>query len=242
MSLTLWIEARDQFVEEMRGKGTDEKLVRTFLAEQSSPEDAKKVAASIADDSETKWNKVQIGGKRISSKWISRIMDNIDRFVAVGDFAMKGAPETVGLAWFAVKQILNATRNNYKLYSFFGDSLNSITEMIVVIQTYAKLYDERKKLDFQASDVVVQLFANIREVYVAILDFGMSVNKHVKGKGLAKIGYAIKDAFDANMPEFQTKKSRIDDLKARIVEESQTAYQEKTLGTFDKMDSSLDFL
>src|SRR5690348_6308770 len=142
MSLTLWIEARDQFVEEMRAKGTDEKLIKTFLAEQSSPEDAKKVAASIAEGSEAKWNKIQIGGKQVSSKWVSRIMNNIDRFVDVGDYAMKGAPETVGLAWFAVKQILNATKNNYKLYSFFGESLNSITEMLVLIRTYDKLYDE----------------------------------------------------------------------------------------------------
>lgn len=77
---------------------------------------------------------------------------------------------------------------------------------------------------------------------MAILDFGMSVNKHVKGKGLARIGHAIKDAFDANMPEFQAKKTRIDDLKAKILEDSQTAYQEKTLGTFDKMGNSLDSL
>lgn len=77
---------------------------------------------------------------------------------------------------------------------------------------------------------------------MAILDFGMSVNKHVKEKGLARIGHAIKDAFDAGMPEFQAKKTRIDDLKAKILENSRTAYQEKPLGTFDKMGNCLDSL
>ncbi|KAL9084712.1 MAG: hypothetical protein Q9165_007960 [Trypethelium subeluteriae] len=240
MSLRLWMEARDDFTKEMREKNMDEKQIRSYLSEQSSPEEAKKLCTSLADTSDAKWNKAEVGGKQVSTKWVSRIMDNIDRFVAIGDYAMKGAPETVGLAWFAVKQILNAAQNNYKLYGFFGEALISITEMLVLIRTFDNMYDKRDQINFKSSDIVDQLFKNIRSIYVAILDFGMSVTKHVKGKGWTKVKDAFKDAFNANLPEFQSKRDRIDKLKTVIMEGSQAAYQEKSFGKFDEMGNSLD--
>lgn len=114
------------------------------------------------------------------------IMDNINRFVSITDYAMKGAPETVGLAWFAIKQVLNAVQNNYKLYGFFGSALGDITEMLVIIRTYDKLYDERSNASWKASDVVGELFKQIRLVYQAILDFSFSVRKHLAAGKVCK--------------------------------------------------------
>jgi hypothetical protein len=42
---------------------------------------------------------------------------------------MKGAPESVGLAWFAVKLTLSAIQSNYELYAFFGSGLTDISEI-----------------------------------------------------------------------------------------------------------------
>jgi len=39
-------------------------------------------------------------------------MRTIDRVVSVEDFAVKGASETIGLAWFAVRQGLSALHSN----------------------------------------------------------------------------------------------------------------------------------
>jgi len=43
------------------------------------------------------------------------------------------------LAWFAIKQVLNAIQNDYKLYTTFNTALNDITEMTVLVQTYDKI-------------------------------------------------------------------------------------------------------
>ncbi|KAL8688974.1 MAG: hypothetical protein Q9218_005244 [Villophora microphyllina] len=237
--MSLWEEARDQFVLQLRNQSVDGKTIDQFLQDKTTPEDTKRSARALQTDSDWKYGQVEVSGKAIPAKWIARIMDNIERFVAIGDFAMKGAPETVGLAWFAIKQVLNALQNNYRLYAFFGSALSSITEMMVLIRTYDKLYDERKITRWNASDIVSELFSQIRNVYVAILDFSYSVKKHIKGGKLAKIGHAIKDMFGAELPEFQGKMEAIQILKLKILESSQAAFQKKT---FDKLEGVSDDL
>lgn len=61
---------------------------------------------------------------------------------------MKGAPESVGLAWLAAKLTLSAIQGSYELYTFFGTGLTGITEMMVLIPHYDRLYDETFKPDW----------------------------------------------------------------------------------------------
>ena len=63
-----------------------------------------------------------------------------------------------------------------------------ITEMMVIIRTYDKLYDERANSSWKASDIVGELFKHIRDVYAAILDFSYSVRQHLSA---GKIGMLI---------------------------------------------------
>jgi len=247
--MSLWEEARDNFIKDLQEKGTDKQTVDQFLQEKATSDDVKRSCISLQADTDRKYGKVEIAGKAIPAKWIGRIMDNIDKFVAIGNFAMTGAPETVGLAWFAVKQVLNAVQNNYKLYGFFGQALTNITEMLVLIRTYDKLYDERKVANWQASEIVGELFSQIRNVYEAILDFSFSVKKHISGGKMAKVGHAIKDMFGADLPEFEGKMGNIQALKVKILESSQGAFQEKTFeklqkvtGTLTNVSGTLSFL
>lgn len=230
--MSLWEEARDQFVRQLQDQNVDRQTIVQFLQDKASSEDAKRSALALQTESDRKYGQIEVAGKTISKKWVARIMDNIDKFVKIGDFAMKGAPETVGLAWFAIKQVLNAVQNNYKLYDFFGGALSNITEMMVLIRTYDKLYDDRKTANWKASDIVGELFTQIRNVYTAILDFSFSVKRHIKGGKMAKIGHALKDMFGAEMPEFEGKMGTIQTLKVKILESSQGAFQEKT---FEKL-------
>jgi hypothetical protein len=156
-----------------------------FLKDKASPEDTKRSCLSLQTDTGKKYGQLEVAGQKVPGKWVQMIMDNISRFVMITDYAMKGAPETVGLAWWGIKQVLNAVQNNYKLYGFFGSALGDITEMMVVIRTYDKLYDERGKSSWKASDMVNELFKHIRDVYQAILDFSYSVKKHL---GAGKVG------------------------------------------------------
>lgn len=153
----------------------DEELIGQFLQGKATSEDVKRSCQSLQIDNNRKYGQVDVAEKAIPAKWTARIVDNIGRFVIIRDFAMKGTPETVGLAWFAAKQVLNAVQNNYKLYRFFGTTLSSIIEMVILIRTYDKLYDSHKNSDRHASDTVGELFGQIRKVYAAILDFSFSV-------------------------------------------------------------------
>ena len=177
----LWEEGRVQFEQQLRDNGIKQKDIDDFLKERSSFEEAKSSCQSLKGDTEKKYGSLEVAGTKVSTKWIGIVMDNMQRFMQVGDYLVKGAPESVGLAWWAVKQILGGIHNNYKLYGFFGSALANITDAMVLIGTYDRLYDERKKLDWSASDVVKELLKTIRSIYSAILDFSWSVRKHIKG-------------------------------------------------------------
>ena len=237
--MSLWEEARDKFIDDLRGQGVDRQTVDFFLQDKATSDDVKRSCLSLQADSDRKYGQAEVVGKSISGKWLAQIMDNIDHFVSIGNFMMKGSPETVGLAWFAVKQVLNAVQNNYKLYGFFGQALTNITEMLVLIRTYDKLYDERKNSRWTASDIVGELFSQIRNVYAAILDFSFSVKKHIKAGKMAKVGHAIKDMFGADLPEFEGKMATIQALKVKILEASQGAFQEKTFEQFKDVKGTL---
>ncbi|KAL8665296.1 MAG: hypothetical protein Q9202_002347 [Teloschistes flavicans] len=222
--MSLWEEARDVFIRQLRNQNVDGHSIDQFLQDKATPDDTRRSAKALQTDSD----------RKIPAQWIVRVMDNIDKYVALGDLAMKAAPETVGLAWFATTLVLNAVQNNYKLYAFFGNALSNITEMMVLIRTYDKLYDQRKTKGWNPSDTVDELFTQIRNVYVAILDFSYSVRMHIKAGKLAKIGHAFKGIIGAELPEFQGKMETIQALKVNILESSQGAFQEKT---FDKLES-----
>jgi hypothetical protein len=184
---SLWDEGRKSFIDELKKQKVAQDVIDEFLSDKAFPEDAKQSCLLLQKDAERKFGDAKILGGTIPKKWISSIMDNIDKFVSIADYGTKGAPETVGLAWFAVKQVLNAVKQNYDLYKIFGSALTSITEMLVIIRTYDKLYDERKTPTWKASDVADALFDQIRKVYSAILDFSFSVKKHLTADTWGKI-------------------------------------------------------
>jgi hypothetical protein len=59
------------------------------------------------------------------------IMENIENFITAGDYLTNNAPESVGMAWYAIKLTLTAIHSNYELYNFFGSGLADISEIMV---------------------------------------------------------------------------------------------------------------
>ena len=228
--MTLWQEGKDQFVASLRKQRVDEQTIEQFLLSYTGSKDAIDSCEALDTDSQKKYRPLHITKKvTIPRKWICRIMDNIGKFVAAGDIAIQGAPETIGIAWWAIKQVLNAMQNNYKLYTFFSQALTNITEMMVLIRSIDRLYDKRKSSGWTgASEIVESLFSKIRDVYEAILDFSYSVKSHIKAGKMEKLGHAIKDMFGVEFPEFDGKMTHIQELKVSIIERSTNAYQAKT--------------
>lgn len=240
-SSRLYKEGRSQFVQQCEARYTDPKdlaLLRDFLAQQGSPEEARQAAGALKADAGKKYGSKKIGDTEIPGAWIDQIMSNIGNFVAVGNYAMTGAPESVGLAWFAVKLTLSAIQSNYDLYNFFGAGLTDISEIMILIPHYDRMYDERdrakaEKADFKPSPILDKLYQDIVSTYAAVLNFSFSIKRHLSAGTMAKLRHGFKDFLGTSKAKFQGKIDTIATLKKKILEGSQAIFQDKTLQGFD---------
>ena len=138
--MSLWEEALNAFVKGLRSKPEDAVAIERFIQDKSSVEDVRQSLISLQSDSNRKYGSTDCGGKGISAKWIRHIMENLDKFTSFGDAVMPAAPQSVGLAWFAIRNVLGAIQNDYKLYLVFNTGLQDIMDMLVLVRTYDDLY------------------------------------------------------------------------------------------------------
>ncbi|KAK4159200.1 hypothetical protein QBC43DRAFT_362141 [Cladorrhinum sp. PSN259] len=229
----LFDEALTRFQEEARHEYRDSKdlhTLKSFLSERVSPQDAKVAAEDLSKRASKKYS----GNKVIPQKWITTILDNISIFIQVGDYATTSAPESVGLAWYAVRLTLKAIEGNYELYNLFGTGLSSISEIMIIIQHYDEFYDKRGGADREnAGDVLKHLFDTIIETYMAVLKFSFSVKMHLSGGVRDKIGHAIGGLLGFAQAKFQGQLDAIDSLKGKILVDSNVVFQEQALDSLD---------
>lgn len=241
-SSRIYLDALIQFQNEARSKYTDSKdqeLLQEFLRERATPEETMQAAGSLKADAGKKYGSRKVGDTTIPETWISNIMGNINNFVEVGNYAMKGAPESVGLAWFAVKLTLSAIQNNYELYTFFGTGLVDITEIMIIIPHYDRLYDERSKQDWKASPVLEKMFKDIKSTYAAVLQFSFSIKRHLTAGTMARIRHGFKDFFGGSKGKFEAKINDIAVLKKKILEGSEAAFQDKSLRGLESVQTAM---
>jgi hypothetical protein len=137
------------------GDEGSEKQLREFIESRATVQQAKESASVLQQTTGKKYGAKKIGDKEIiSQKWIDNILGNIGNAIAVGDKLLKSSPESVSIAWFCVKLGLNAMQSNYQLYSLFGSGLTSMTEIMILIPHYDRLYDERQKPGFKSNKLI----------------------------------------------------------------------------------------
>ncbi|KAK0644158.1 ankyrin repeat-containing domain protein [Cercophora newfieldiana] len=209
----------------------DREILHDFLRQNASPEDAKQAAESLAVDSKKKYSSknLKVGDVEIPQTWIDNILGNINNFVAAGDKLAEGAPESVALAWWAISKSLGAIQANYELYSLFGTGLSDISEIMVLIRHYDRLYDEQSKPGWKPSPLVEKLFQDIVAAYTGVLEFSLAIRRHLSAGTLARIRHGIKDFYGGNKGKFEGKLAVVAELKGKILEESQAAFQDRTL-------------
>lgn len=243
----LFKEARDQFQREMEERyhnsSKDLRTLNEFLTQNGSPEEARKEASALKTESGEKWGSHKLGDTDIKGAWIDKIMENIETFVKVGNYTMEGAPESVGLAWFAIKLTLSAIKSNYDLYALFGVSLTEISELMIIIVHYDMLYDQRQShktnRQLPESPVIERLFRHIVDAYVAVLSFSLSVKRHISPAFTARFMHGLGDLFGKNMAKFKSKMNRINEAKTKILQESQAIFQDKTMQSLDSIQTIL---
>jgi GTPase SAR1 family protein len=244
-AISLYEEGLQKFRSDVKRNHPDSSYVwqlQEYLKASNTADDARRSCESLSTETERKYSGViKIGDTKIlTKKWISRILSNIENFIAIGNVFVTGAPESVGLAWFAITKALGAIQSNFQLYALFGSGLTDITETMVTIQHFDNLYDQRTKAEFEASGIVKSLFGHIRSIYAAILDFGFSVHRHISGGKLAQYRHALKDVFGAEVNKFQGKIDLIVDLKRKVLEASDGAFQAKSFQHFGEIQHSIE--
>ena len=138
-TLSLYAEGLQLFRSDFKRNHPNSKYesqLHEYLKARNSADDARRTCESLSAETEKKYSSViKIGDTEIlTKKWISRIMSNIGNFILVGNVAMTGAPESVGLAWFAITKALGAIQSNFQLYALFGSALTDITEILVTVR------------------------------------------------------------------------------------------------------------
>lgn len=187
-NLGLWAEAQGEFVDKLiklgkvkEGDTDSYKQLQGYINSGATPKDAQAAGKLIQIGASKRYGAKKIGDKVvIKQQWIDNIMGNIGNVIELGNTVMSGAPEMVSAAWFVVKIGLGAIQENYALYSLFGSGLTSTTEIMILVPHYDKIYDQRDNPGFKMDDMAQELFRQIKECYVAVMDFTFSVKKHIE--------------------------------------------------------------
>jgi hypothetical protein len=193
---SLYDEALDRFrkdAAERHSGSKDIELLNEFLRERATPEETKQAAEVLQGDAGKKYGSRKVGDVEIPESWIANILGNIESFVAAGDFVTKNAPESVGMAWYAVKLTLTAIHSNYDLYTFFGSGLSDISEIMIIVRHYDRLYDERSKPQWKPSPLVEKLFQDVIGAYAAVLEFSFAIKRHLTAGAMTKIKHGFRD-------------------------------------------------
>ena len=210
-----------------RRDGGDDSLAE-FLKGKADPRDAKREAEILSEKASGKFGKSKLS-RVVPQEWITAILENVGTFIDIGNYATKNAPESVGLAWYAVTLILGGIRNNYELYTLFGTGLSDISELMIIIPHYDRLFDERGTSGWTPSGVLELLFDDIIKAYVAVLKFSLAVKMHLEAKLTSRIGHGIRDILGIQTTEFQGKLDEISSQKSRVLERCDDVFKQQAL-------------
>lgn len=232
----LWDEARIEFEIKMCNtfKATDDrKALEEFLARNDDPTATSLSAKELAKDASQKWDDIKF------SKWVNKIMRNIDQFTKAMSSATQFAPESIKLAWFGINLTLSAIKSDYDLYDLFGAGLTDITDVLILALHHDRLYDERMRSSdgFQSSDLLDNLFQDIRKAYVLVLEFSFSVKRHLNPSLGTKLVHAFKHITGLFKDKFQGILRSIESAKEAILTGSQAVFQDIAIADLSSIKS-----
>ncbi|KAL9042317.1 MAG: hypothetical protein Q9214_003819, partial [Letrouitia sp. 1 TL-2023] len=163
-----WRAARD-VVQYKRGH-KDKKAMAEFLSRQESPEQAKDSCIEASKRASGQYAPV-VGG----------VLSKIEAFMKVGDVAMKGAPESVGLAWMGIRLCMHSVEDDFATFQLFGGAAGDIIGILISCRTYGKIYGADRgpkgREDFQ--ELHQKLVDYIPGIYTEILEFSYQMSKHI---------------------------------------------------------------
>ena len=216
-------------------------MVDEFLTKTTSPQAVQQTCKEKQREASQQYGKI-----------LGKIMSKIDIFINIGNLAVKGAPESVGLAWTGVHLALHSIQDDFATFQLFSGACVDIIGILISCRLFGRMFAERNGPP-EFYEIQDQVIDAIPKVYFKILDFSyrmmkyMGTNRLVRlPKGLfqsykSKFEGLIGDVKDGErtMSEYATKASQALSL---YYQKRQDDRQDKMGQAQDKMASDLTWI
>lgn len=144
-----------------------EKRVEEFLKSYSTPQAVSQTLRERQREAPTQYGPV-----------LSKVLGKIDIFLAAGDIAVKGAPESVGLAWTGISLALGSIQDDFATFQLFSGACVDIIGILVTCRLFGRLF-ETPKGPPEFGEIQDQVLATIPKVYAKILEFSYQMFKYM---------------------------------------------------------------
>ena len=179
-----WNKALNDF----QAKYKEKKKVVEFLKSQSNPHEARAYAINAQSKADKKY-----------ASGLGRVLAKIDAFANAGDVAMKAAPESVGLAWMAVRMCLHSWQDDFNVFELFSGACVDMIGIMLSCRVYGKMWGGRKGPDdFQ--ELHSRVVDYIPGIYGNILEFSYRMKIHMDDNAGFRI---FKGLFRSAMSKFE---------------------------------------
>jgi hypothetical protein len=109
---------------------------------------------------------------------LTKVLGKIDIFLAAGDIAVKGAPESVGLAWTGISLALGSMQDDFATFQLFSSACVDIIGIMVSCRLFGRMFQTSKGPPefFEIQDATRNA---IPKVYANILEFSYQMFKYM---------------------------------------------------------------
>lgn len=121
---------------------------------------------------------------------LTKVLSKIDIFLAAGDIAVKGAPESVGLAWTGISLALGSVQDDWATFQLFSGACIDIIGIMVTCRLFGRMFSTSKgPADF--FEVQDQVRDSIPKIYDKILEFSYQMFKYMDRNKFLRITRGI---------------------------------------------------
>jgi hypothetical protein len=142
---------------------------------------------------------------------VSKIMNNMHYFLDLGDIAVKGGPESVGIVWMGFKIIFAGIQADYKACQLLADISSTALGLMIQCRVYGAMFDYHENPTEDETGALGEVQKCIRAAYLGILKFSYRAKTYIKRHTFLRDLKAI--LID---PNFKKDAESIDDLGGKL--------------------------
>jgi len=225
-----WREALETF----RTASGHKEMLDDFLAKTTTPSAVAQTCREKQRDAGSQYGKV-----------LSKILGKIDIFISVGNLAVKGAPESIGLAWTGIQMALHSVQDDFATFQLFSGACVDIIGILITCRLFGRMFSE-KDGPAELREIQDQVLDAIPKVYGNILEFSYRMTKYMGTSSLLRISKGLfqahKSKFEGLIGSVKDGEKSMSTYATKASQALQLYYAKKSDHTQDKMVSDLAFI